>query len=269
MAEAASDARLGEMTTLFHGAEPVIIAHRGSRLLWPENTMAAFEKAAGYGAKFIETDLRVSSEGLLHCFHDAYLERTTDGSGPFGSRSARDLQTLDAGYHHRVGNAFPFRNQGVGIPTFATVLDAFPEFGFVVDLKNDGVVEPLALMIRRSDLAHRLIVGSFSTDRLLRLREICGRELATSTGPAETVKAIIAGRTGATTDPFGSTTVALQVPVSWYGVPVVTRQLIEVAHRFGKLVHVWTINEVDEMKRLFELGVDGIITDRVDLIPVM
>ncbi|HJR87902.1 MAG TPA: glycerophosphodiester phosphodiesterase [Acidimicrobiia bacterium] len=257
------------MKTLFHRSEPVIIAHRGSRLLWPENTTTGFEKAAGYGAKFIETDLRVSADGVLHCFHDAFLDRTTDGSGPIGSHSAEDLQRLDAGYHHRIGNAYPFRGQGVGVPTFSLVLEAFPNFGFVVDLKNDGVVEPLARMIKDRDLAHRLIVGSFSTDRLLRLREICGRQLATSTGPAETVKAIVAGRVGARVDPFGSTTVALQVPVSWYGVPVVTNQLIEVAHRFGKLVHVWTINEVQEMKRLLELGVDGVITDRVDLVPVM
>ena len=257
------------MKTLFHRSEPVIIAHRGSRLLWPENTMTGFEKAAGYGAKFIETDLRVSADGVLHCFHDAFLDRTTDGSGPIGSHSAEDLQRLDAGYHHRIGNAYPFRGQGVGVPTFSLVLEAFPNFGFVVDLKNDGVVEPLARMIKDRDLAHRLIVGSFSTDRLLRLREICGRQLATSTAPAETVKAIVAGRVGARVDPFGSTTVALQVPVSWYGVPVVTNQLIEVAHRFGKLVHVWTINEVQEMKRLLELGVDGVITDRVDLVPVM
>jgi glycerophosphoryl diester phosphodiesterase len=74
---------------------------------------------------------------------------------------------------------------------------------------------------------------------------------------------------GARVEPFGSTTVALQVPVSWYGVPVVTDQLIEVAHRYGKLVHVWTINEVPEMRGLLDLGVDGVITDRVDLVPVM
>lgn len=257
------------MKTLFHRSEPVIIAHRGSRLLWPENTMTGFGEAAGYGAKFIETDLRVSADGILHCFHDAFLDRTTDGSGPIGSRSARDLQLLDAGYHHRIGNAYPFRGQGVGVPTFASVLEAFPDFGFVVDIKNDGVVEPLARMIKDRQLANRLIVGSFSTDRLFRLREICGKKVATSTGPAETVKAIAAGRVGARVDPFGSTTVALQVPVSWYGVPVVTDQLIEVAHRFGKLVHVWTINQVQEMKRLLDLGVDGVITDRVDLVPLM
>jgi glycerophosphoryl diester phosphodiesterase len=257
------------MNTLFHRPEPVIIAHRGSRLLWPENTLTAFEKAAGFGAKFFETDLRVSADGVLHCFHDAFLERTTDGSGPIGSRSARDLQLLDAGYNHRIGDEYPFRGQGVGIPTFASALEAFGDFGFVVDIKNDGAVEPLGRMIKERDLASRLIVGSFATHRLQRLREICGTDLATSTGPAETVKAIAAGRMGARVEPFGSTTVALQVPVSWYGVPVVTDQLIEVAHRYGKLVHVWTINEVPEMRGLLDLGVDGVITDRVDLVPVM
>ena len=150
------------METLFHRSEPVIIAHRGSRLLWPENTMIGFEKAAGYGAKFIETDLRVSADGILHCFHDAFLDRTTDGSGPIGSLSARDLQLLDAGYHHRIGNAYPFRGQGVGVPTFASVLEAFPDFGFVVDIKDDGFVEPLARMIKDRHVAKRLVVGSMT-----------------------------------------------------------------------------------------------------------
>ena len=253
------------MKTLFHRPEPVVIAHRGSRLLWPENTMTAFQQAAGYGVQFVETDLRVSADGILHCFHDAFLDRTTNGSGAIGSESARDLERLDAGFHHRIDGGYPFRGQGIGVPTFASVLEAFPDFGFIVDVKTDGVVEPLARMIKHRNLAGRLIVGSFSTERLARLREICGQEVATSTGPAETVRAIVAGRLRAWLDPFGSTTVALQVPVSWYGVPVVTGELIDVAHRFGKLVHVWTINEVEEMKRLLALGVDGLITDRSDL----
>ena len=242
-----------------------MIAHRGSRLLWPENTVFAFEQAAAHGVRFLETDLRVSADGILHCFHDSSLDRTTNGSGPIGSQSAFDLARLDAGYRHRLDGAYPFRGMGIGIPTFASVVEAFPEFGFVVDVKNDGVVKPLAQLIKERDLEGRLVVGSFSTSRLLALREICGRELATSTGPAETVKAIVAGRLEGAFCPFGSTTVALQVPVSWYGVPVVTKDLVDVAHHFGKLVHVWTINEDDEINRLLGLGVDGIITDRPDL----
>ena len=227
--------------------------------------MFAFEHAAAYGVHFIETDLRVSSDGVLHCFHDSFLDRTTNGIGPIGSHSARDLGSLDAGYRHRLDGGYPFRGEGIGIPTFASVLEAFPEHGFVVDVKNDGVVKPLAQLIKERDLESRLVVGSFSTPRLLRLREICGREIATSTGPGETVRAIVAGRLEGAFDPFGSTTVALQVPVSWYGVPVVTKELVEVAHRFEKLVHVWTINEGYEIIRLIDLGVDGIITDRPDL----
>jgi glycerophosphoryl diester phosphodiesterase len=145
------------------------------------------------------------------------------------------------------------------------LLEAFPEFGFVIDVKNDGVVAPLAALIKDRDLEERLIVGSFSTERLLRLREMCGKDVATSTGPAETLRAILAGRLHNAFAPFGSTTVALQIPVVWYGVPVVSADLVAIAHDFGKLVHVWTINELDEMKRLLDLGVDGIITDRPDL----
>jgi glycerophosphoryl diester phosphodiesterase len=253
------------MKTSFHRPEPVVIAHRGSRLLWPENTMTAFAGAADSGVRLIETDLRVSADGVLHCFHDAFLERTTNGRGPIGSRSSADLVGLDAGHWHKSGDGYPFRGRGIGIPTFTSVLEAFPDFGFVIDVKNDGVVDPLATLIKERNLEERLIVGSFSTERLLRLQETCGKDVATSTGPAETVRAMLAGRLRNAFLPFGSTTVALQVPVVWYGVPVVSAGLVSIAHDFGKLVHVWTINELDEMKRLLDLGVDGIITDRPDL----
>lgn len=227
--------------------------------------MAAFEQAASFGVGFIESDLHVSSDGVLHCFHDPFLDRTTNDAGPIHGRSAADLAILDAGYRHRIGSAFPFRGRGIGIPTFASVVAAFPDFGFVIDLKSDGVVEPLARMIQEMGLASRLVAGSFSTERVERLREMCSSEIATSTGPAETIRAIVSGHLRAGFDPFGSSTVALQVPISWYGVPVVTEHLVAVAHRFGRLLHVWTINEAEEIRRLLDLGVDGIITDRPDL----
>ena len=251
------------METVFHGQGPVVVAHRGSRLLWPENTMTAFENAASHGVRFFETDLRASADGVLHCFHDFFLDRTTDGSGPIASKSAAELARLDAGYRHRQGDGFPFRGQAIGIPTLEAVLDRFPDAGFVVDLKADGVVEPLSRLVRERHLEGRLIAGSFSTARLAELQERC--RAATATGPLETIRAMVGGRLDSAIDPFGPSTVSLSVPVSWYGVPVVTPELVEVADRHGRLIQAWTINEPEEMKKLVELGVDGIITDRPDL----
>ena len=243
-----------------------VIAHRGSRLLWPENTMLAFESAVALGIELIETDIRLSSDGILHCFHDSTLERTTDGHGAFADRSAADLAKLNAGYRHDPYKNFPFRTAGATIPRFESVLDAFPGLGFVVDLKAPDTDEALADLInRRPDLGDRLIVGSFTSARLDSFRILTSESVATSTGAQETVSVLAGLRAGGSRNPFGLATRALQVPVSWYGVPVVTSRLIELAHRFDRLVQVWTINEPKEMERLWDLGADAIITDRPDL----
>lgn len=243
-----------------------VIAHRGSRLLWPENTMLAFESAVAHGIELIETDIRLSSDGILHCFHDSSLERTTDGQGAFADRSAAELAKLNAGYRHDPYKNFPFRAAGATTPRFESVLDAFPGLGFVVDLKAPATDQALADLInRRPDLGDRLIVGSFTSARLEGFRTLTSESVATSTGAQETVLVLAAAWTRRSRNPFGLATRALQVPVSWYGVPVVSPKLIELAHRFDRLVHVWTINEPNEMQRLWEMGVDAIITDRPDL----
>lgn len=242
-----------------------VVAHRGSRLLWPENTMHAFEAAVELGVSLIETDVRVSADGVLFCFHDRDLDRTTDSSGPFLARSSADLQTVDAGYRHSANEGFPFRGKGIGIPTLESVLDALPELGVVIDLKAEGTEAALSdLVARRPKLRDRLVVGSFSSHRLTRFRTLTDGKVATSTGPAETLAVLAAVRSGSNRNPFGTATRALQLPVSWYGLEVVTKGLVDLAHRFERIVQVWTINEPGEMQRLWRMGVDGVITDRPD-----
>jgi glycerophosphoryl diester phosphodiesterase len=143
------------------------------------------------------------------------------------------------------------------------LISAHPEAGLVVDLKADGSVEALAQAIATHDLAGRVIVGSFSGERLARFRVVTEGSVATSTGPIETMRALLGGRWAPL---FDLPAMALQVPVSWYGVEVVTERLVRQAHRAGKLVHVWTVNRPADMRRLLDLGVDGIITDRPDLL---
>ncbi|MCA1737011.1 MAG: glycerophosphodiester phosphodiesterase [Actinobacteria bacterium] len=234
-------------------------------MLWPENTSFAFDQAAALGVELFETDLRVTADGALICFHDATLDRTTNGQGLTAKSMLAEVAALDAGYRHRYEDRFPFRSQGCAVPTFEAVVERFPQAGFIVDLKADGTEEPLARLIEERHLRQRVIVGSFSDQRLGRFRELTRGMVATSTAPNETMRAIVASRSGGRWNPFSASTVAMQVPVSWYGVPVVTRRLVELAHRWDRLVHVWTINETSEMDRLFELGVDEIITDRPDL----
>ena len=261
------------------------IAHRGSRLLWPENTAVAFKGAAGLGYRRFETDLRVTADGVLVCFHDPVLSRTTDGNGLLASTTFDQVRRLDAGYRHRLNDGFPYRGQEIVVPAFAEMARTFPDAGWVLDLKADGTEEPLAAAIQELGLADRVIVGSFSNERVDRFRRLTAGRVATSTPPRETLRAMIAaasppgrgGKRKGTAPPaqtirkgtegvFDRTTCALQVPATWYGVPVVSRRLVTLAHEAERLVHVWTVNGMDEVAALTELGVDGLITDRPDLL---
>lgn len=246
------------------------IAHRGSRLLWPENTAVAFQGAAGFGYRRFETDVRVTADGVLLCYHDPVLSRTTNGKGLVAGTTFDEIRRLDAGYHHRIADGFPFRNQGIVVPTFAEMATMFPEAGWVVDLKADGTEEPLAAAIAEFGLADRVIVGSFSNERIERFRGITAGKVATSTPPRETLRAVVASAAPrlnkAASGIFHPTTCALQVPATWYGVPIVSPGLVSLAHSAGRLVHVWTVNGLDEATALLELGVDGLITDRPDLL---
>ena len=246
------------------------IAHRGSRLLWPENTAVAFQGAAGLGYRRFETDVRITADGVLLCYHDAVLSRTTNGQGFVAHTTFDEIRRLDAGYRHRLDDGFPFRNQGIVVPTFAEMATMFPEGGWVVDLKADGTEEPLAAAIAEFELADRVIVGSFSNERVERFRRLTAGKVATSTPPRETLRAVMAAAapraSKASARVFDPTTCALQVPATWYGVPIVSARLVSLAHSAGRLVHVWTVNIPDEVTALVELGIDGLITDRPDLI---
>jgi glycerophosphoryl diester phosphodiesterase len=250
----------------FSSGGTIGIAHRGSRLLWPENTELAFSGARSLGYRVFETDLRVTADGVLVCFHDPVLNRTTNGWGLLASTTFEEMRRLDAGYRHRADGGFPFRGNGVVVPAFRDMITLFPEAAWVVDLKADGVARPLAALIDELDLHERVIVGSFSTERIAEFRAMTGGKVATSTPPGETMRAVLSAASIRNGDPFHPFTAALQVPSTWYGMPVVTPRLVDLAHSYGRSVHVWTVNDPEEMADLTVMGVDGLITDRPDLL---
>ncbi|MFP3914606.1 MAG: glycerophosphodiester phosphodiesterase [Actinomycetota bacterium] len=239
-----------------------VIAHRGSRILWPENTMVAFARALELGADHLETDLRRTADGHLACFHDDTVERTTNGTGPVGAYTLAGLRELDAGFRHRVDGAYPFRGRGMRVPTLGEVLATFPEAGVVVDLKEDWLEAELTELLDRMDAWHRVIVGSFSDARLERMRRASEGRALVSAGPLAARRWWLASRLGRG-GPGGMA--ALQVPPTSGGLRVVDRRLVEAAHARGVAVHVWTVNLPQEMGSLWSLGVDALITDRVDL----
>jgi glycerophosphoryl diester phosphodiesterase len=225
---------------------PLAFAHRGGAGDWPENTMPAFEGAVALGYRYVETDVHPTADGVLVAFHDESLDRVTDRRGLI-----RELPWSEVS-RARVDGREP-------IPTFEDLLGAFPELRVNVDPKHELSVDPLIAAIRRTGSARRVCVGAFSDDRIDRVKAGVGPELCTSLGPKGTARVKAAGY-GAPAGRLGGE--CLQVPVAARGVTLVDERFVGTAHRLGLQVHVWTIDDPDEMARLLDLGVDGIMTDR-------
>ena len=231
-------------------------------MLWPENTLTAFRGAVEIGFHWLETDLHQTADGTIVCIHDDTVDRTTDGKGRVADMTLAEVKTLDAGFRFRQGREHPFRGQGIRIPTLEEVVAELPGVKLIVDLKQDGMERRLADLITQYDLWDRLIVGSFSDERLARFRRETADRVATSTGPKETFRVWLRCWVG--TPPAVAD--ALQVPRSYWGLPVVTKRTVAAVHRAGMQMHVWTVDEPDVMAELLDWGVDGIITDRPDVL---
>lgn len=242
---------------------PIRLAHRGSRVLWPENTMGAFRGAIQLGYRYLETDVHVSSDGVVVLFHDDRLDRLTDGSGLVWDHPWDHLASLDAAYHFDPAGGYPLRGEGIGIPRLADLVAEFPEALVNIDLKQQGIEQVVSDEIFRLGIEDRVMIGSFRDARIRRFRRITGGRVATSAGPAETSRALAAAAAGGR--PRGPAD-AFQVPERMGGLRVVGRRFVAAAHRAGKQVHVWTIDDPDDMHRLLDLGVDGIVTDRPDVL---
>ncbi len=239
------------------------MAHRGSQVLWPENTIVSFQGAVDLGFRYLETDIRATRDGVLVACHDPTLERTTDGTGSVADRTFDELQELDAGYHFSPEEEYPQRGRGVRIPALDEVLVTFPDVILTLDLKAGGIEAALHDLIARRKAWDRIIVGSFRDRRLRRFRTMTEGRVATSSGPGETARFLTAARTGRAPRMQAD---ALQVPERAGPIHVVNERTVRTAHECGKQVHVWTVNDRRRMVELLDLGVDGIITDRPDIL---
>lgn len=245
---------------------PIRFAHRGSCILWPENTMAAFQGAVDLGYRYIETDIHVTRDGTIVTFHDHRLDRLTDGSGQIGNWEWKELRKLDAAYNFNPEADYPLRGKGVQIPSLEEVMTTFPNIMLNIDLKQKGIEQILADFIQRHNFSDRVLVASFHDRRTRRFRKITSRagiKVATSAGLWNAIAFWVLSRFKQV---FNIHADALQVPYRMKGVTVVDKKMAEAAHEAGKHIHVWGVNEKEEMHALLELGVDGIITDRPDLL---
>ncbi len=240
---------------------PIRLAHRGSRILWPENTLAAFHGAVELGCVYIETDVRITHDDVVVVFHDATLERVTNGAGLVREWRFAELARLDAAYHFDPAGGHPFRSTGVAISSLEEVLLTFPHVHFNIDIKGPGMEWHVAEVIRRLKREDSTLIGSFHDRRLSRYRRIMGDAVATSAGPLTAGAMWLASRVGRT----------LRSPVAAYQLPFdsparIDARLVAAVHAAGAQLHVWTVNEAGDMARLLDLGVDGIVTDRPDVL---
>ncbi|WP_277210176.1 glycerophosphodiester phosphodiesterase [Isoptericola croceus] len=239
------------------GGTVAALAHRGfshghANL---ENSMAAFAAAVDLGYRYVETDAHGTRDGVAVALHDESLDRTTDASGLVADHSWDEVRRA------RIGGTEP-------VPLLRDVLGTWPGLRVNIDVKGDSGIEATAAAIEATASHDRVCVTSFSPPRRRATLARLSRPVATSAGRSEVVGFLAGARLRA--QPLVRAALrrvdALQVPVDEDGVTVVDARTLAAAHRAGRFVHVWTVNDPGEMRRLIDLGVDGIVTDRADLL---
>lgn len=224
----------------------------------PENSLPAFAAAVGLGFRYVETDVHATSDGTLVAFHDDRLERVTDGSGVVA-----DLPWSTVRKAKIAGSQ--------EIPTLDAVLESWPELRVNIDCKAAGAVEPLVQVIERHRAHDRVCVASFSDERRRAVLRRLSRPVATSGGRSVISRFVVGGSMRSWSRiPFGQNALrdvdCLQVPRAAGRIPIVTEPALRRAHEVGVQVHVWTIDDRAQMQELLHLGVDGIMTDRADIL---
>jgi len=235
------------------GTTPLAFAHRGFAPDGAENSMAAFQRAVDLGYRYLETDVRVTADGVALAFHDAGLDRVTDRRGQVADLPWSEVRRA------RIAGREP-------IPLLTEVLGAWPDAYVNIDVKSDVGVGPTADAIRRTGAVDRVCLGSFASRRIEVVRQVLGSRLCTSLGPRDALALRLTPRRVASGGVHAVSARCAQVPSRVVRFLFVDARFVDRAHELGLQVHAWTVNERAEMVRLLDLGVDGIMTDRADVL---
>jgi glycerophosphoryl diester phosphodiesterase len=231
------------------GATPLAMAHRGGAIEHLENSMPAFEACVALGYRYLETDVRATADGVLVAFHDPSLERTTDRSGRIEQLPWSEVAEA------RIGGREP-------LVRLEDLLGAWPDVRFNLDIKAAGVLAPLVRLVRRMKVADRLCLASFSDARVAAARRLFGPTVCTSLGPRGVAALRLSSYSPRAAGLVRMNAGCAQVPLQLGGRALVDERFVTAAHDRGLQVHVWTVDTEDEVTRLLDLGVDGIMTDR-------
>lgn len=247
--------------------DQLVIAHQGGDFLWPSNTLYAFQKADELGVDILELDIHASKDGELVVIHDETLERTTTGQGWVKDHSFAELKAFDAGYHwspERKGENFPYRGQGITIPSLREIFEAFPDKHISIEIKQESpsIVEGLCELIRMHNMQTQVLVNSFHVKSLEQFRLLCP-EVATATSAKE-VRNFFILNTLFLGQLYTPPAEAFQIPEMRGKLKILSPRFIANAKRKNLNLQIWTVNETADMSRLIQMGAEGIITDRPD-----
>ena len=231
------------------GPGPVAMAHRGGAIEHLENTMPAFQACVDMGYRYMETDVRVTADGVLVVFHDATLERVTDRTGRIESLTWAEVSAA------RIGGREP-------ILRLEDLLGAWPDVRFNLDIKAAGVLAPLVRTVRRLSITDRICLGSFSDARIAGARRLFGPSVCTALGPRGVAALRLSSYSPRAAGLVRIQAGVAQVPLQLGGRALVDERFLAAAHARDLQVHVWTVDTEEETTAMLDLGVDGVMTDR-------
>lgn len=248
---------------------PLHISHRGGAAVFPENTLLAYEQSLyQYDTDVIEIDVHRTRDGVLVVMHDEEVDRTTNGHGRIRDLDYATVRRLDAGFRFSPdgGESHPYRDRGLWVPTLVEVFQAFPEALSNVEVKqlDPPIEDELARLVREMGMLNKVCLGSFAETSAARLRELLPQACHYASED-QALQFFLASRVGVA----GLMTLevdAFALPPTQAGLTVIDDCLLAAAADHHVAVWAWTINQEPEMRRLLDLGVDGIMSDRPDLL---
>ncbi len=236
-----------------NGGQPIALAHRGFSLDGLENSMKAFQAAIDLGYRYLETDAHGTRDGVAVALHDETLDRTTDASGEVAERDWASVASA------RIGGYEP-------VPRLEDVLGTWPQVRVNIDVKANSGIVPIAQAIEKTKSHDRVCLGSFSAERRRATVARLSKPVAQPASQREVVSWWLGTWVKANPNASLGDVDALQIPWRVAGLPFLARRHIDAAHAAGREVHVWTVNDRDHMTHLLDLGVDGLVSDRADIL---
>ena len=257
----------------FANSRPLVIAHQGGELLSPSNTIAAFTNAAKLGVDVLDTDLHITKDGYLVAIHDPSVDRTTNGHGKISDMTLAEIQQLDAGYHFKdLKGHYSYRGKGTYIPTAEELFQKFGDMRWSMEIKDDSPPErfdemskKLSALIQKYHMENKVFISAFDQNILSTFAKYADNRVAISAGRQE-VKSFVIFHKFFLRNLYQPKVDAFQLPTEDSGFDLTDKKLLNGAHRRGMKVVYWTIDDPKMMQKLLDKGVDGIQTNRPDLL---